>query len=200
MALLLAAVAPVRAQVPGVEFRLNPRIGLYAPLSNLGEASIGTSVETFEMQSSFAIGLGAELQLPALPFGIRANLDYATSTSVDTETGLPGEAPNASLLALVGDLVFRPLPSMVVVEPYFLAGGGIKSYDFDTSGTFDPEGFATESDPTLHLGAGLDFGAGPFGFNAELSDYISWFELVEGGDSEMQHDVFITVGFSIGLL
>lgn len=195
VALLVVVAAPARAQVPGVEFKLNPRIGLYAPLSSdLGDYS----GETLEMQSSFAVGLGAELQLPALPFGIRANLDYATSTAVDTENGIGGEAPNATLLAVVGDLVFRPLPSLVVVEPYFFAGGGLKQYDFDTSSAAD---FSEDSDPTIHLGGGLDFGLGPFGFNAELSDYISWFEIVNGGgDTQMQHDVFLTAGFSIGLL
>jgi hypothetical protein len=198
LVLLIMAAAPARAQVPGVEFTLNPRIGLYAPLSNLGDASIGSTVETFEMQNSFAVGLGAELILPALPFGIRANLDYATNTSVDIEDGTLGDGPNASLLALVGDLVFRPLPSLVVVEPYLFAGGGLKQYDFDTSDAF--AGNDSESDPTLHLGGGLDFGLGPFGFNAEVGDYISWFELTEGAGSETQHDVFVTAGFSIGML
>lgn len=200
LALAVLAAGPARAQVPGVEFKLNPRIGLYAPLSNLGDATVGSTVETFEMQNSFAVGLGAELILPALPFGLRANLDYATNTSVDIEDGTLGEGPNASLLAIVGDLVFRPLPSLVVVEPYLFAGGGWKQYDFDTSNDFDTSDIATESDPTLHLGGGLDFGLGPFGFNAEVSDYISWFELTEGEGSETQHDVFLTAGFSIGML
>ena len=52
---------------------------------------------------------------------------------------------------------------------------------------------------------GLDFGLGPLSLNAELSDYISWYDVVAGieGDSEestMQHDLFMTVGFAIGLL
>lgn len=191
---LAFGAAPAAAQAPGVDFKLNPRIGIYVPLTDLGEVSEGTSVA---MDNSLAVGLGAELQLAALPFGIRANLDYATSSQVNFQTGeLESEEGETTLLAVAADLVFRPLPRVVVLQPYLFVGGGLKQYDFDTE---DIEGFQDESDPTVHLGAGLDFGLGPLALNAEVSDYISWFELTND-ESEMQHDLFVTVGFSIGML
>ena len=195
-ALLLAGTTPAAAQVPGIELKLNPRIGLYVPLTDLGE----TTAESVSLDNSLAIGLGAELQMAALPFGIRANLDYATGSKVNTETGgVTAEGSETTLLAVVGDLVFRPLPRVVVLQPYFFAGGGLKMYDFETE---DPGAFESESDPTVHLGFGLDFGLGPLSLNAELSDYISWYELQAATEDEstIQHDVFVAVGFAIGLL
>lgn len=193
LALTPLGVGPALAQAPGIELVLNPRIGLYAPLTDLGE----DAGSTFALENSLAIGLGAELQLTALPFGIRANLDYATGAKV-SQDGVESEGSETTLLAVAGDLVFRPLPDIILVQPYFFAGGGLKQYDFQVEGAGE---FATESDPTVHLGLGLDVGFGPLALNAELGDYISWFELTEGSDeSEMQHDLFITVGFAIGLL
>lgn len=187
---LLAAVAPTAAQVPGIELKLNPRIGVYVPLTDLGELG----GETFELNNSLAIGLGAELQLAGLPFGIRGNLDYATSSTVSAD-GVEQEGSDLTLLALAADLVFRPLPNIILFQPYLFAGGGVKQYNpEDESGN-------TTTDPTVHLGFGLEVGFGPLALNAELGDYISWYELTDASDeSEMQHDLFITVGIAIGLL
>lgn len=192
---LSLAAAPAAAQAPGVDFKLNPRIGLYVPLTDLGELSDGTEVA---MDNSLAIGLGAELQLAALPFGIRANLDYATSSSVNFESGSLEESADATLLAVAADLVFRPLPRVVVLQPYLFVGGGLKQYDIEIQSA-EVESFRDESDPTVHLGGGLDLGLGPLALNAEVGDYISWAEFTDDS-SEMQHDLFVTVGFSIGML
>ena len=191
----LAVAAPAAAQAPGIELVINPRIGLYVPVTDLG----ATTTETVELGNSLAIGLGAELQLAALPFGIRANLDYATGSKVSRD-GVEDEQTETTLLAVVGDLVFRPLPKIILFQPYIFAGGGLKQYDFQTEGATVGD-FEAESDPTVHLGFGLDLGLGPLALNAELSDYISWYELQDASDeSEMQHDLFLTVGFAIGLL
>ena len=196
---VLLAAAPAAAQVPGIEIKLNPRIGLYVQVTDLGEVTGTGWTTTVKMDNSLALGLGAELQLAAVPFGIRANLDYATGSRVNTETGgVEQEGAETTLLAVVGDLVFRPLPRIVVLQPYLFAGGGLKQYDFQTESA---DSFESESDPTVHLGFGVDFGLGPLALNAELSDYISWFDISDtGDDSEMQHDLFVAVGFSIGLL
>lgn len=195
--LVLTAV-PVAAQAPGVDVRLNPRIGLYTPLTDL--TSAGTTADALKLDNSLAIGLGLEFDFVALPVGIRANLDYATSSSVDLEDGSLGDSNDATLLALVGDLIFRPLPRVVVLQPYLFGGAGLKQYDFSSFTVQGIESFESESDFTLHLGGGLDFGLGPLALNAEVGDYVSWFQPEGMDDSEMQHDLFITVGFAIGLL
>ncbi|MFP4623077.1 MAG: hypothetical protein ACLFRX_02740 [Gemmatimonadota bacterium] len=197
--LVLIAI-PVRAQVPGIDLRLNPRIGLYEPLNDLAEFQAAGESVVAEQGGSLALGLGLEVDLAMLPVGVRLNLDYATGsdiqvTSNDVDLGDPIET---TLLAVVGDVIFRPLPRVVVVQPYLFAGGGLKQYDVD-EGTTATE-FESESDPTIHLGGGIDFGLGPLALNAELGDYISWYEITGTDGSEVQHDLFVTIGFSIGLL
>jgi hypothetical protein len=192
--LVLTLAAPVRGQVPGIGLKINPRIGLYVPLTDLGEQTVGSTTVTVAMESSLAIGLGLELDLPLVPVNFRANLDYATGSRVQ-EGDTAGDGGETTLLALVADVVFRPLPRVVVAQPYLFAGGGFKQYD-----PTDAQSFQSGSDPTIHLGAGLDVGLGPLAFNAELGDYLSWFQITEGADSKMQHDLFVTIGFSIGLL
>lgn len=194
--LLLLAV-PARAQAPGVDIRLNPRIGLYTPLTDLTDAS--STIEAAKLDNSLAIGLGIEFDFAMLPVGLRANLDYATSSSVNFENSSINDTNETTLLALTGDLIFRPLPRVVVLQPYLFAGGGIKKYDFSWDAA-SVETIENDSDPTIHLGGGLDFGLGPLALNAELGDYMSWFKPADGEDSTMQHDLFVTVGFSIGLL
>lgn len=196
-ACLFAMAAPLQAQAPGIDIRLNPRIGVYTPLTDLGEIQVNGTTVNPEMAGSLALGLGLELDL-RLPVNVRLNLDYATGSEIrSTGVGVDFAPFETTLLAVVGDLVWRPLPRGVLWQPYLFGGGGLKQYDVTdaTVATFE-----AESDPTIHIGGGLEFGLGPFGLNAEVGDYISWYELQENTDSEMQHDIFVTVGFSIGIL
>jgi hypothetical protein len=194
---LALVAAPLQAQVPGMNIRLNPRIGLYTPLTDLGTVQTGQGEVTAELSGSMAIGLGVELDLPAAPVNLRLNLDYATGSEIESTVGGTQIEPiETTLLAVVGDIVWRPLPRVVVLQPYLFGGGGIKQYDVTEDNIAD---YGSESDPTIHFGGGIDFGLGPLALNAEVGDYLSWYELQAGGDSEMQHDIFATVGFSIGL-
>ena len=202
---LALGAAPLSAQAPGIELQLNPRIGLYQPLSDLGQIGDAATNTANELSGSLAIGLGAELAIALLPVDIRFNLDYATGSEVRVEDGDVGTAAGTetTLLALVGDVMLRPIPRIIIAQPYFFAGGGLKQYDFEPT---DPDAVATfedESDWTVHLGGGLDVGLGPIALNAEIGDYISWWEVQSAAttdETEMQHDLFVTVGFSIGLL
>lgn len=171
--------------------KLTPRVGVYVPLTDLGTRE--DVEQTIRLDNSLAVGLGIEFNLPALPFNLRANLDYATDAAV-TEEGVDQEAGRTTLLALTGDVVLR-LPRIIALQPYVFAGGGLKQYGFDTD---DPGAFRDSSDPTLHLGGGLDLGFQSFALTAQIGDYISWYELREG-DSQIQHDLFITIGVSFGL-
>lgn len=191
MALAACCLALIAAPVDAQFLKVNPRIGLYVPVGDLGDVS----GETIALDNSLALGLGLEFGLPFLPFNLRANLEYASDVAV-THEGLDEDAGRTTLLAVVGDAVFR-LPRFVLVQPYLFAGGGLKQYDFDID-SGDPGSFRDSSDPTLHLGGGLDFGFGSFNLNAEVSDYVSWYEL-QGGDSQIQHDVFLMIGFSVGM-
>ncbi|MBI4545476.1 MAG: hypothetical protein HY703_09795 [Gemmatimonadetes bacterium] len=208
LALALAAGAPAaRAQVPGVNLQVVPKIGAYLPVSDLAELRDTVSAE---MEAGLAIGLALELNLPLSPINIRGNLEYATDSKVSAEGVRQGDEAETTLLALVGDIVYRPLPRIIVVQPYVLAGAGVKRYDFDEedlrqAGEDLRNAFPEDAtDFTLHLGAGLDVKLGPIALLVEVSDYISWFKRESSGagsgdGSEIQNDVFGMVGFRVGL-
>jgi hypothetical protein len=189
IAIAVCCLALVAAPADAQFLQVNPRIGLYLPLTDLGEIT----GEAVALDHGLALGLGLEFGVPFLPFNLRANLDYASDIAV-TQEGFDGDAGRTTLLAVVGDAVFR-LPRIVLVQPYLFAGGGLKQYDFDTD---DPSSFRDTSDPTLHLGGGLDLGFRSFSLNTEVGNYISWFELRDG-DSRIQHDLFVMIGFSVGM-
>ena len=195
-ACLTAFAAPAMAQAPGLDLKLNPRVGLYVPLTDLGDIGGTAGNVVSEQSGNLAYGLGDELDIAALPVGLRANIDYATGSEVTSE-GVGDQVLERSVFMLAGDLVFRPLPSLIILQPYFFAGGGVRQYDFTAADATD---LSDISDPMVHLGGGLDLTLGPLALNAEVGDYVSWFEAQEGADSEMQHDLFVTVGIVLGLL
>jgi hypothetical protein len=204
-ATLLGMAAPLAAQAPGIDFKLNPRIGLYEPLSDLGDAPDAASTAASELAGSLALGLGLEIGVAALPVGLRLNMDYATGSEVEYDDGFETESGyETTVLALAADLMFRPIPRLIIAQPYFFAGGGLKQYDFEPTGSDPVASFEDESDFTVHVGGGLDVGFGPLSLNAEVGDYISWWESQDpldlDADSEIQHDLFLTVGLAIGLL
>ena len=185
-ACLLGMAAPAAAQA----VKLNPRVGAYVPLTDFTEVTSG--IET-ERTGSLALGLGAELGLVGLPFNIRANLDYVTGSEIDA-AGTAIDGVDTKILMVAGDLVFRPLPKLILIQPYLYAGGGLRQYDFDTDNT---EALEDASDPVIHVGGGLDLSLGSLALNAEIGDYISWYEV---RDSEAtQHDLFVSVGLVLGL-
>jgi hypothetical protein len=186
-AILLSHSVPADAQA----LKLTPRVGVYVPLTDLGTRE--DIAQTVALDNSLAFGLSVEFALPVLPFNLRANLDYATDAAV-TQDGVDQDAGRTTVLAVTGDAVFR-LPRIIVLQPYLFAGGGLKQYGFDTDA---PEAFRDSSDPTLHLGGGFDLGFRSFALTAQIGDYISWHELREG-DSQIQHDLFVTLGVSFGL-
>lgn len=188
LALLTASTAS--AQVPGITLNLFPRAGVFLPLGSLGEVN----GEDLKMKQSFAIGISAELGLPMVPFNVRASLDHALGSGSelgDTETN----AEDATITGLAADLVFRLGPSVSPLQPYLLAGVGIRKYDFDdTSPLFTDD----DQDFAFHIGAGLSFGIGPLKLVGEVSDYITKFEM-QVDDSKLRNDVFAMIGFKIGL-
>lgn len=193
-ACLVLVSAPLSAQT----ISLLPKVGGFAPLSDLQDANGGTQ----GLKGSLAIGLAAEMKLPVLP-RLRVGFDYATNSELsDSGIGATGSAPNATLLAVTGDLVLRPL-SAGPIRPYGLLGAGIKHYDISTDELTDPDLQAifdqNRSSFTGHLGAGLDISLGLLGVTVEASDYISRFDPGAAGNSKWQNDIFAMVGMRLGL-
>jgi len=197
--LLVAGAAGASAQ----RVQVVPRAGVFVSGSSLGEVREGTEAIKADLEGGLGVGLGIEFGMPLSPFGFRAGFDYATDSKISASgiNEASGEA-GAKLLAVAGDLVFRPLPRLLVVQPYLLAGAGVKRYDFEVSelneGVRDVFS-ESQTDFALHGGAGLDVSLGAIALRAEVSDYVSWFELGSGSEKQMQNDVFATVGLRITL-
>ena len=205
--LATGAAVPAAAQVPGIGLDLVPKIGFYTPAADLATARDALGEIVDDRGGSLAVGLALDLSAPLAPVAFRVGFDYVTSsefTYADTTgTGVRASGEQ-TMLALAGDIVLRPLPRLVVVQPYLLAGAGVKRYDFsftEEAGNTDIEEVFPESqtDFTLHAGVGLDLGLGPIALVAELSDYISWYEADGGDGSEMQNDIFVMAGIRVGL-
>mgnify|MGYP001225354002 CR=1 FL=1 len=202
---VLAAVTllvTVAANASAQRIQVVPRAGVFVSGSSLGEVREGTEAIKADLEGGLGVGLGIELGMPVSPVGFRAGFDYATDSKISTSGINEGSAEaGAKLLAVAGDLVFRPLPQLLVVQPYLLAGAGLKRYDFEVSeldaGVRDI--FESQTDFALHGGAGLDVSLGAIALRAEVSDYLSWFQLASESEKEMQHDVFATVGLRISL-
>ena len=186
LVVLLAAGRPAVAQIPGIDVHLGARAGLFSPLSAIGEDGSGRETK---IASGLAFGASIEFDIPFSPINVRANVDAAMGRSLEVDgQEVPGS--KVDVMAVTGDLVFRPLPR-VFFQPYLLAGAGIKRYSTDGA-------FESNSKVTGHLGVGGDLQAGPVSVFGEVSDYISNVDV--GTDSKLQNDLFIMVGFRIGLL
>jgi hypothetical protein len=190
--LMLASSVPAYAQVPGINVHVSARIGAFAPMSALAETPQGD----LKLQNGLGIGASVELDIPLSPINIRASVDAAMGAKMELNDQelVEGEV---DVVSITGDIVFRPIPR-VIVQPYLLAGAGVKRY------TFKEEGFggfvADRSNFTGHIGAGADMKLGPLSLLLEASDYISSFKNEGTDDSKLQNDVFVMVGFRIGML
>lgn len=204
---LMVLAGPAAAQVPGLEVQLVPKVGFYSPAADLEAAADAAGEIVDDRGGSLALGLALDLGVPLSPLNVRIGFDYVTAsefTYADT-TGADVEANGEqTMLAIAGDVILRPIPKLLIVQPYLLAGAGVKRYDFsfaDAAAGSDVEDAFPESetDFTVHAGIGLDAGIGPVALVAELSDYVSWYEAEGAEGSEMQHDLFIMAGVRVGL-
>lgn len=185
----LSLAGSAAAQIPAIDLSIGPRAGYFLPLGIL--AKDASDRET-TLSTGLGIGASLEIDLPASPIDLRATVDATFGRSLEVnEVEVAGT--NVDLLVLAADLVFRPLPRLVVAQPYLLAGAGIKRYSTDNT-------FEDSTDFTGHLGAGADMNLGRVSVLVEISDYISGFQATEGDDTRLQNDVFVMVGFQLKLL
>jgi hypothetical protein len=207
MGLALMA-SPAQGQLPGLGMSLVPKVGFYSPATDLQAAADAAGELVDDRGGSLAFGLAADFGVPLSPLNVRVGFDYVTAsefTWADTSgVELEEATGEQTMLALTGDVILRPIPKLLILQPYLLAGAGVKRYDFSFQDAADDNNVEqafpeSETDFTLHAGIGVDVGIGPIALVAELSDYVSWYE-AEGGDgSEMQNDLFLMAGLRIGL-
>jgi hypothetical protein len=173
------------------QIAITPTLGAYIPASDFYELRDEADALRLEREATLALGLNVE-------YGwLRGTLAYASGARL-TEDGVEGESEigEGTLLVAAADLVLRPIPRIVIVQPYLLGGVGLKntSYDFDSDGVgaaFPDD----ETDLALHVGLGADLMFGGIGVVAEFTDFIS----KDADDDWGAHDAFAMVGLKLRL-
>jgi len=182
------AALPAGAVAQGVS--VTPMIGAYVPAGSFGEIRQAANDLERERESTFGLGLNVEFGL------LRASLAYATGAQIN-ESGVTDRENLGEGSVLVGtaDLVIRPIPRLLVVQPYLVAGGGFKNQNFDYDDETDvSDAFPDDAtDPTVHLGIGADVSLGRLSIVAEISDFISR----NNDDDWKVHDTFGFVGLKL---
>lgn len=211
--LLLASFAGGEAQGQGV--RLIPKAGLHVSVNDFGELrqeGAPGAVELGRKSATAALGIGAEVNPPFLPFGARATVTYGTASPIPyvTEDCLDCRT-RGDLLVATATGVFRPLPRLLVARPYLLGGGGIRRFGFDRSELVEEgvEGvLRDQTGPVAHVGGGLDLELDLLTAVIEVAGVVGRFEPgggmrdgqpVPSGSRETMTDVFVTAGLSFDL-
>jgi len=171
---------------------ITPMVGAYVPAGSFGEIREAANDLERERESTFGLGLNAEIGW------LRASLAYATGAQIN-ESGVANRNNLGEGSVLVGTAaaVIRPIPRLLIVQPYLVAGGGFKNQNFnyddetDVSDAFPED----ETDLTLHVGLGADIALGRFSIIAEISDFISQ----NNEDDWNVHDAFGFVGLKVRL-
>jgi hypothetical protein len=189
--LLAAAVLAASPAAASAQIHVTPAMGAFVPAGDLRQ--LRDEADQRRLQREGTLGLGLNVDAGWL----RGSLAYATGATIN-ERGVGGRDAigDGSVLAVAADVVIRPLPRLIV-QPYLLAGAGLKRQDY----SFDREGVGANplprdrSDFALHAGLGADIMFGGIGIMAEITDFISRNE--EGAFG--QHDAFALVGLRLRL-
>lgn len=187
ISVLALAAMPRTSQA---QVSITPQVGVYVPANSVnGLRSAGDSIRV-SREGTLALGLNIDLGV------IRGSVAYASAAKLNRK-GVSGQSEigNGKLLAVAGDLVLRPIPRLIVIQPYLLVGAGLRnanySYDAGISNSFPK----SDRDFALHAGVGADLMVGPIGVSAEITDFIS----KDAADKWKQHDGFGFVGLRLKL-
>ena len=189
LVLAALAVAPQTSHAQGIS--ITPQIGVYVPANSLDSLRSAGQTVRVKREGDLALGFNVDLGF------LRGSLAYASNAKLNQQTS-PASAEqqvgSGKLLAVAADLVLRPIPRIIVVQPYLLVGGGLRraNYSYDTSGISDafPK---DQSEFAFHAGVGADLMLGPVGVSAEITDFIS----KDAADKYKQHDGFGFVGLKL---
>jgi hypothetical protein len=182
-----AMLAPVAAQAQGIS--VTPSVGMYIPASDLYQLRDDATQATIDKEGTFALGMNIDFGM------LRGTIAYASGAQIN-QRGVTNQENigDGKLLAIAGDLVLRPIPRLIVIQPYLIAGAGFRqeNYSYNDSGVAGAMP-ADQRDFALHAGLGADIMLGRFGVVAEFSDFITKDE----EDKWAQHDGFGFVGLKV---
>lgn len=184
-----AALLGAAGQVEAQGLTVTPSLGAYIPASDFKGLRDEAENQRLEKEGTLALGLSVEMGW------LRGTLAYASGAKI-TDEGVDGEDQLGEGTLLIGaaDIVLRPLPRLVIVQPYVLGGVGFRNESYDTDEATDlfPE---DDRSMGLHIGAGLDVMLGGLGLMAEVTDFIS----KDLQDDWGRHDAFAMVGLKLRL-
>lgn len=182
-----AMLAPVAAQAQGIS--LTPSVGMYIPASDLYQLRDDATQATIDKEGTFALGMNIDFGM------LRGTIAYASGAQIN-QRGVTNQENigDGKLLAVAGDVVLRPIPRLLIVQPYVIAGAGFRqeNYSYNDSGISGAMP-ADQRDFALHAGLGADISLGRFAVVAEFSDFITKDE----EDKWKQHDGFGFVGLKV---
>ena len=185
------------------QMRLIPQVGLYQQFSEL--PSVRQGADEIKKEASLAFGAALELGQPD-KVSFRVNVLHATESDVpvsDVGCQSDEDCARSTVSSATATLALRPLPNIIIIQPYFLAGGGVKRYDF-TKDDLQNEGLGSvlsdQNQLTGHLGLGAELNLGLLRLTGEVSDLLSRYDDGQNTSEsdKLQNDVFVTVGLVIG--
>jgi opacity protein-like surface antigen len=185
IALLSLGAAPAQAQIG-----LTILGGGYVPGSDFQQLRDAAQDRRVAREST--LGLGANVELGFL----RLSAAYATGATLSEEGVQNGDDfGDGSVLAAAAGLVLRPIPRLLVLQPYLLGGIGVKRERFSFDGGIGGNPFTRdESGLAGQIGVGADVMLGPIGVVAEITDYVS-----RRDGSFGPHDAFVMIGLKVRL-
>ena len=187
--LLFVATAAGMSVIPAVAQAqtITPQIGFYIPGNSVDSIRSAAKEVRVNREGTLALGLNIDLGV------LRGSIAYASAAKLNEKTSTNTDVGEGKLIAAAADLVLRPIPRLIVIQPYVLAGAGVRraNYSYDTNG-FDafPK---NDTDFALHAGVGADIMLGPIGVSAEITDFIS----KDASDKWKQHDAFGFAGLRL---
>jgi hypothetical protein len=181
----LVLAAPNASAAQGIT--VSPMVGAYVPAGSFRELQ----AQAGELERGSTLGLGLNVGLGML----RASLAYASGATISRDDGITGEEEigDGSVLVGAADLVIRPLPKLIVVQPYLLGGIGYKKEEYKLESGF--ENIEDDNSVVLHAGVGLDISLGRLSLVGEVSDFIGR----NDEDKWKVHDAFGMVGLKFRL-
>jgi len=189
------------ATAAAAQVRFIPQVGLYSQFTRFPAPRAGA--EELKKDATLAFGAALELGRPD-KVSFRLNVLHATDSEVPvTDLGCRADCARSTVTSATATLALRPLPRLILIQPYLLAGGGMKRYDF-TKDDIRDEGLravlSEQNQLTGHLGGGVEVNLGALRLTGELSDLLSRFDDGRNASTsdELQHDLFFTVGLVIG--
>lgn len=173
---------------------ISPLVGVYSQANSLDQLRKNANTLSIKRESALALGGNVEIGF------LRASVNYVSGATINAKSGSPsitGDVGKGKILMGAADAVIRPIPRLIVFQPYALAGLGFKKFDYDINDT--NFGNIKKSTAAFHAGIGADLMFAGVGVVAEVTDYISQGQQDASGDKQLQHDAYGMVGLRFKL-